>query len=86
MNNVSRRKFVSTGLAVVAGASAIGVTAKIAQHHGLLPPDAGVLYGPGETLTYAAQRLLTRHSMAREFSRNQISTNPFANPSRSVGR
>ncbi len=80
MNNVSRRKFVTTGLAVAAGASAIGITAKIAQHHGLIPPDAGVLYGPGETLTYAAQRLLTRHSMAREFSSNQISTNPFANP------
>jgi DMSO/TMAO reductase YedYZ molybdopterin-dependent catalytic subunit len=30
-------------------------------------------------LTYAAQRLLTRHSMAREFTRNQISASPFAN-------
>src|SRR5947209_18999744 len=80
MNNVSRRKFVTTGLAVAAGASGIAVAAKIAEHHGLIPPDAGVLYGPGETLTYAAQRLLTRHSMAREFSRDQISTNPFANP------
>jgi DMSO/TMAO reductase YedYZ molybdopterin-dependent catalytic subunit len=36
------------------------------------------LYGPGETLTYAAHRLLTRHSLAREFRREQIST-PFAN-------
>jgi DMSO/TMAO reductase YedYZ molybdopterin-dependent catalytic subunit len=34
-------------------------------------------------LTYAAQRLLTRHSMAREFSRSEISKNPFANE---VGR
>jgi DMSO/TMAO reductase YedYZ molybdopterin-dependent catalytic subunit len=33
----------------------------------------------GETLTYAAQRVLTRHSMAREFSRAQISKPPFAN-------
>jgi DMSO/TMAO reductase YedYZ molybdopterin-dependent catalytic subunit len=80
MNNVSRRKFITSGLAVAAGASGIGVAAKIVQHHGLIPPDAGVLYGPGETLTYAAQRILTRHSMAREFSRNQISPNPFANP------
>ena len=32
-----------------------------------------------ETLTYAAQRLLTRHSLAREFSRSQISNPPFAN-------
>jgi DMSO/TMAO reductase YedYZ molybdopterin-dependent catalytic subunit len=37
------------------------------------------MYGPGETLTYAAQRLLTRHSLACEFPRNQISTKPFAN-------
>jgi DMSO/TMAO reductase YedYZ molybdopterin-dependent catalytic subunit len=80
MNNLSRRKFVTTGLAVAAGASGIAVAAKIAQHHGLIPPDAGGFYGPGETLTYAAQRILTRHSIAREFSRNQISTKPFANP------
>ena len=79
MNNISRRKFITTGLAVAAGASGIAVAAKVAQHHGLIPPDAGGLYGPGETLTYAAQRLLARHSMAREFSRNEISKNPFAN-------
>ena len=30
-------------------------------------------------LTYASQRLLTRHSLAREFSRSQISKPPFAN-------
>jgi len=34
---------------------------------------------PGEMLTYAAQRLLTRHSRAREFSRSDISKNPFTN-------
>ena len=79
MSNISRRKFIITGLAVAAGASGIAVAAKVAQHHGLIPPDAGGLYGPGETLTYAAQRLLTRHSMAREFSRTEISKNPFAN-------
>src|SRR5215470_140872 len=79
MSNISRRKFITTGLAVAAGASGIAVAAKIAQHHGLIPPDTAGLYGPGETLTYAAQRLLTRHSMAREFSRSEISKNPFAN-------
>lgn len=79
MSNISRRKFIITGLAVAAGASGIAVAAKVAQHHGLIPPDAGGLYGPGETLTYAAQRLLTRRSMAREFSRTEISKNPFAN-------
>jgi DMSO/TMAO reductase YedYZ molybdopterin-dependent catalytic subunit len=45
----------------------------------LIPPDSGGIYGPGETLTYAAQRLLTRHSMAREFSRGQISAKPLQN-------
>jgi DMSO/TMAO reductase YedYZ molybdopterin-dependent catalytic subunit len=79
MSNSSRRKFISTGLAVAAGASGIAVAAKVARQHGLIPPDAGGLYGPGETLTYAAQRLLTRHSRAREFSRSEISKNPFAN-------
>jgi DMSO/TMAO reductase YedYZ molybdopterin-dependent catalytic subunit len=79
MSNISRRKLIVTGLAVAAGASGIAVAAKVARHHGLIPPDAGGLYGPGETLTYAAQRILTRHSMARQFSRSQISENPFAN-------
>jgi len=79
MRNISRRKFIATGLAVAAGASGIAVAAKVARHHELIPPDAGGLYGPGETLTYAAQRLLTRHSRAREFSRSEISKNPFAN-------
>ena len=79
MSNISRRKFITTGLALAASASGIAAAATIAQHHGLIPPDAGGLYGAGETLTYAAQRLLNRHSMAREFSRSQISKNPFAN-------
>src|SRR5205085_3298466 len=37
------------------------------------------IYGPGETLTYAAQRLFARHSLAREFPRSMISKVPFAN-------
>ena len=79
MSDISRRKFINAGLAVAAGVSGITVATKVAEHHGLIPPDAGGLYGPGEILTYAAQRLLTRHSMAREFSRSEISKNPFAN-------
>ncbi len=79
MSDISRRKLITTGLAVAAGASGIAVAAKVAQHHGLIPPDAAGFYGPGETLTYAAQRLLSRHAKAREFSRNEISTHPFAN-------
>jgi DMSO/TMAO reductase YedYZ molybdopterin-dependent catalytic subunit len=79
MSKVSRRKLIVTGAAAAAGAAGVGVAAKLAKHYGLVPPDAGGLYGAGETLTYAAQRLLTRHSMAREFTRNQISASPFAN-------
>ncbi|HXJ91856.1 MAG TPA: molybdopterin-dependent oxidoreductase [Terriglobia bacterium] len=79
MSKISRRKLITTGLAATAGASGLAVAAKLARHYGLVPPDSGVLYGAGETLTYAAQRLLTRHSMAREFSRSQISEKPFAN-------
>src|SRR5947209_12816650 len=79
MSQISRRRLIVNGLAVAAGGSGIAVAAKLAQRHGLVPPDAGGLYGPGETLTYAAQRLLNRHAMAREFSRSEISDRPFAN-------
>jgi DMSO/TMAO reductase YedYZ molybdopterin-dependent catalytic subunit len=79
MSDLSRRKLITTGLAATAGALVLGVTARIAQRYGLVPPDHGGIYGLGETLTYASQRLLTRHSLAREFLRNQISKPPFAN-------
>src|SRR5690349_2386031 len=76
---LSRRKLITTGLAVTAGASGLAVAAKLARRYGLIPPDGGGLYGPGESLTYAAQRLLARHSLAREFPRSMISKAPFAN-------
>jgi len=76
---LSRRKLLTTGLAVTGGASGLAVAGKLAQRYGLVPPDGGGLYGPGETLTYAAQRFLTRHSLAREFAPSQISKPPFAN-------
>ena len=79
MTDISRRKLILGGLATAAGVSALGVAARLAQKYGLVPPDHGGIYGLGETLTYASQRLLTRHSLAREFSRSQISNPPFAN-------
>ncbi len=79
MNKLSRRTLLRAGLATAAGASGIAAAAKLAQRYGLVPPDCGGLYGPGETLTYAAQRILTRHSLAREFNRAQISKPPFPN-------
>ncbi len=79
MSNLSRRKLITRGLAITAGASGLAVAARLADRYGLFPPDHGGLYGAGETLTYATQRLLTSHSLAREFSRSQISQPPFAN-------
>ncbi len=73
MTDISRRKLIVTGVAATASVAGLGVAAKVAQKYGLVPPDHGGLYGPGETLTYASMKLLTRHSLAREFSRSQIS-------------
>jgi len=79
MSEISRRKLITTGVAAAAGASGLAVAGKLAQRYGFIPPDAGVRYGMGETLTYAAQRLVGGHAMAREFSPSEISKNPFAN-------
>ncbi len=79
MTDLSRRKLIVTGLAATAGVAGLGVAAHLAQKYGLVPPDHGGLYGPGETLTYASMRLLTKHSLAREFSRSQISKRPLQN-------
>jgi DMSO/TMAO reductase YedYZ molybdopterin-dependent catalytic subunit len=79
MSNISRRKLITTGVVAAAGASGVAVATSLAERYGLIPPDHGGLYGAGETLTYAAQRLLTRHSMAREFPRSEISKTPFVN-------
>ncbi|HEY5084380.1 MAG TPA: hypothetical protein VII48_07665, partial [Rhizomicrobium sp.] len=80
MTNISRRKLITGGLAATAGLAGLGVATRVARRYGLIPPDGGVLYGVGETLDYAAQRLITRHSLAREFPRGMISKTPFANP------
>ena len=79
MSNITRRKLITTGVVAAAGATGLAAASRIARRYGLIPPDSGGLYGPGETLTYAAQRVLTRHSMAREFPRSMISEKPFGN-------
>jgi DMSO/TMAO reductase YedYZ molybdopterin-dependent catalytic subunit len=78
MSKVSRRRFVTAGLAAGAGVAGLAATS-FAYRNGLVPPDGGGWFGPGETLTYAAHRLLTRNSLAREFPRSMISKAPFAN-------
>jgi DMSO/TMAO reductase YedYZ molybdopterin-dependent catalytic subunit len=79
MNPMTRRKLIATGIVAAAGAVGLDAASRIAARYGLLPPDSGGLWGLGETLTYASQRLITRHSLAREFSRNQISPRPVEN-------
>jgi DMSO/TMAO reductase YedYZ molybdopterin-dependent catalytic subunit len=80
MSKLSRRMLLTAGVAATGGAAGLAAAAKLAQRYGLIPPDGGGIYGPGETLTYASQRLLTRHSLARQFRRDQISPHPFPNP------
>jgi DMSO/TMAO reductase YedYZ molybdopterin-dependent catalytic subunit len=79
MTDLSRRKLLISGVAAAAGVAGLGVAARLARKYGLIPPDHGGIYGLGETLTYATQRLLTKHSLAREFRRDQISKRPLAN-------
>jgi DMSO/TMAO reductase YedYZ molybdopterin-dependent catalytic subunit len=80
MGEISRRTLITRGLAAAAaGLSGLAAAKRIADRYGLIPPDHGGVYGPGETMTYAVHRLLTRHSLAREFSRSEISNPPFAN-------
>jgi DMSO/TMAO reductase YedYZ molybdopterin-dependent catalytic subunit len=79
MSKISRRKLIYGGVAAAAGVGGMAVADRMAKRYGLLPPDGKGIYGPGETLTYACQRLLTVNRPAREFARSMISTNPFAN-------
>jgi DMSO/TMAO reductase YedYZ molybdopterin-dependent catalytic subunit len=77
---ISRRKFIMTTLTAAAGAAGIAVGAHIADRYGLIPPDHSGIFGIGETLTYASQRILTSvHSQAREFERSQVSEIPIVN-------
>ena len=67
---LTRRQLIGTGIATAAGSTAILAGAR----YGLMPPDHPGIFGIGETLTYSAQRLLTSgQSLAREFTRGQIS-------------
>jgi DMSO/TMAO reductase YedYZ molybdopterin-dependent catalytic subunit len=79
MRPISRRKLITGGVAATASLAGLTAAARLAQRYGLIPPDHGGIYGPGQTFTYAAQRLLTAHSLAREFPRSMISKTPFAN-------
>ena len=79
MSPISRRKLISGGAVTMVGVAGLAAADRIARRHGLIPPDCGGIYGPGETLTYGVQRLMTKHAMAREFPRGMISKMPFMN-------
>jgi DMSO/TMAO reductase YedYZ molybdopterin-dependent catalytic subunit len=79
MSDLSRRRLFTTGLVAAAGVSGLAAANGLAKRYGLIPPDSGGLYGAGETLNYATQRILTSHSLAREFPPSEISNPPFAN-------
>ncbi len=77
---LTRRTLVTAGLTTAAGASGLGAAVYFADRYGLIPPDHGGIWGIGETLTYSTQRLLTSgHSLAREFTRSDISSNAPVN-------
>jgi DMSO/TMAO reductase YedYZ molybdopterin-dependent catalytic subunit len=72
--SVSRRKLMTAGLATAAAGSGLAVARRLADRYGLIPPDDSGIYGVGQTLTYASQRLLLRHqTLAREFNPSEIS-------------
>ncbi len=79
MSKISRRKLITTGLATAAGVTGLAAAARLAKQYGLAAPDGGGIYGPGETLNYAAQRVLAKNALAREFPHSMISKAPFAN-------
>lgn len=78
MSKLSRRALLAGGVAA-AGAAVGTALAAAGRRFGLVPPDAYGIYGPGETLAYAAHRVLGRDALAREFPRAMISAKPFAN-------
>jgi len=74
MNRISRRSLLVGG--IVAAGAALNAAGR---RFGLVPPDRDGIYGPGETLSYAAHRVFGRAALAREFPRSMISSKPFAN-------
>ena len=67
---LSRRRLIAGGVAAAIGAT---VGSRLVHRYGLIPPDHGGFYGVGETLTYATQHFVTRHSLAHEFNPSEIS-------------
>ena len=77
---ITRRGLIRAGWTAAAGAAGIGSAAALGNRFGLIPPNYASMTGIGETLTYSTQRLLTSgNSLAREFTRADISKPPIVN-------
>jgi len=73
--NPTRRRFLKS-VAGLTAAAGVGSAALLAHRFGLVPPDHDGILGIGNSITYAAQRLLLhRQPLAREFSSEMISKN-----------
>jgi DMSO/TMAO reductase YedYZ molybdopterin-dependent catalytic subunit len=74
---IQRRRLTRRALLTAAATAFSGTGAYLlANRSGLIPPDHGGIFGAGETMTYAAHRvLLSGQPLAREFTRAAISTN-----------
>jgi DMSO/TMAO reductase YedYZ molybdopterin-dependent catalytic subunit len=71
---IKRRRLLKAGLSTLGSAAGIGGSIYLANRNGLIPPDHHGIFGVGETLTYASQRLLvSQQALAREFNRSEIS-------------
>lgn len=77
--SISRRRLITGGAAAAAGVAGVAAAGPLARRYALIPPDCSARYGLGETMTFAAHRLLGRNAMARTFPRSMISKMPFAN-------
>jgi DMSO/TMAO reductase YedYZ molybdopterin-dependent catalytic subunit len=75
----SRRKWIRRGLWSAAGAAGVLGAKSVAEGSGLVPPNCGNVFRPGEILTFASQRILGGEAKAREFSSAMISRPPRQN-------
>ena len=79
MSPISRRKLITCGLAATAGCRRSDRGRPAGRAVWTHPARSRWLLRRRRDLTYATQRLLTAHSLAREFPRSMISKTPFAN-------
>ena len=65
-DRLSRRKLITTGLAAAAGATGLGIAARLADRYGLIPPDDGGIYGVGETMMTCTHTNRTKASAMKK--------------------